>query len=66
MSIKIIKPWDDTNVDETSGNNDKRDYPSQNNSLESETIWNEKRTIYGIGKPVRISIIGDIKHDTNN
>lgn len=34
-------------------------------STAAETIAGNERVKYGLGKPVRISIIGDIKHDSD-
>lgn len=59
------QPWDYIYNDEmgTPLDTPSVDYLRQSNA--AETIAGNERVKYGLGKPVRISIIGDIKHDSD-
>ena len=59
------QPWDNIYSDKmgTPLATPSVDYLRQ--SKAAETIAGNERVKYGLGKPVRISIIGDIKHDSD-
>lgn len=60
----VSQPWDApaANTTSTSSTNI---YSASNDLSGSETLADGKKLKYGLGKPTRISIVGDIKHDTN-
>lgn len=64
MSNDITQPWDAraSNVTSTSST---ELYSASCELSGSETLANAEKQKYGLGKPTRISIVGDIKHDTN-
>ena len=59
------QPWDSIFEGESivSAPSSLTDYLDKKETLNTATIAGTERIEYGRGKPVRISIIGDLKHD---
>lgn len=61
------QPWDDGFKESTVALTaySSPDYMKADFSGQTETTAGTEKVKYGLGKPVRISIIGDIKHDSD-
>jgi hypothetical protein len=64
MSNNVTQPWD-TPAANTTSTSSTNIYSAYSDLSGSETLADSEKVKYGLGKPTRISIVGDIKHDTN-